>query len=557
MTRMWWKKTVVYQIYPRSFKDSTGDGIGDIPGIISKLDYLCDLGIETIWLSPFFSSPQRDHGYDVSDYRDIAPEYGTLADCERLIEEIHNLEMRVVFDMVLNHTSDQHPWFMESRSSRNNSKRDWYVWRDGRKPGGKKPPNNWNSVIGGSGWHYDDSTDQWYWAQFLPFQPDLNYRNPEVKEEMFDMMRFWLDKGVDGFRLDIINAVYEDEQLRNNPLALKYLPSEEDTRAFFHDNIHTINHPENFVFVKELRRLMDEYSDPERFLVGEVGAPLEILRQYCGEEVEGNKTDGLHMVFQFQSLSAKLEANALRKLMLAYEQFFSEPYIPTWVFSNHDRRRRISRLGGSVEKAKLNVLFQLTARGVPFIYQGEEVGMLGLRIPLENAQDPVALKYSRLPRVFTGIAEKLAGISLNRDECRTPMQWDSSPNAGFCQAGIEPWLPMGSEYERTNVDAARANPDSLLNCYKALLHLRRNNAALNSGSIHLVQVKAPQGLLLSYERRYNKQTVQMWLNLSERPLTIEGVTTSKQLLFSTLRGTDPVQGEAITLEPLQGIITEL
>ncbi len=555
--RMWWKKTVVYQIYPRSFKDSTGNGIGDIPGIISKLDYLRDLGIETIWFSPFFSSPQRDHGYDVSDYRNIAPEYGTLSDCERLILEIHNREMRVVFDMVLNHTSDQHPWFTESRSSLNNPKRDWYIWRDGKKSGGKKPPNNWNSVIGGSGWHYDHLTDQWYWAQFLPFQPDLNYRNPDVKEEMFDMMRFWLDKGVDGFRLDIINAIYEDEQLRNNPLALKYLPSEKDTRGFFHDNIHTINHPDNFVFVRELRRLMDEYSHPERFLVGEVGAPLEVLKQYCGEEVNGKKTDGLHMVFQFQSLSAKLEANALRKLMLDYEHFFSEPYIPTWVFSNHDRSRRISRLSGSVDKAKLNALFQLTARGVPFVYQGEEVGMLGLRISLKNAQDPVALKYSRLPRFFTIMAEKLAGVSLNRDECRTPMQWDSSANAGFCQAGTAPWLPVGPDYETINAETAMADSDSLLNCYKSLLHLRRNNAALNSGSIHLVQARASQKLLLSYERKHEEQTVQIWLNLSEKPLTIEGVASPKQLLFSTLRNANPVQGDTIALRPLQGIITEL
>ncbi len=555
--RMWWKKTVVYQIYPRSFKDSTGNGIGDIPGIISKLDYLRDLGIETIWFSPFFSSPQRDHGYDVSDYRNIAPEYGTLSDCERLIKEIHNREMRVVFDMVLNHTSDQHPWFMESRSSRDNSRRDWYIWRDGRKPGGKKPPNNWNSVIGGSGWHYDHLTDQWYWAQFLPFQPDLNYRSPDVKEEMFDMMHFWLDKGVDGFRLDIINAIYEDEQFRNNPLALKYLPSEEDTRGFFHDNINTINHPDTFVFVKELRRLMDEYSDPERFLVGEVGAPLEVLKRYCGEEVKGKKTDGLHMVFQFQSLSAKLEANALRKLLLDYEHFFSEPYIPTWVFSNHDRPRRISRLGGSMDRAKLNALFQLTARGIPFVYQGEEIGMLGLRIPLKKAQDPVALKYSKLPRFFTMVAEKLAGISLNRDECRTPMQWDSSANAGFCQAGTEPWLPVAPDYETTNAENASADPTSLLNCYKTLLHLRRNNAALNSGSMHLVHATASQKLLLSYERKHEEQTVQIWLNLSEKPLIIEGVIAPNQLLFSTLRDANPVQGVTITLNPLQGIITEL
>jgi glycosidase len=273
----WWKTTTIYQVYPRSFKDSTGNGIGDIPGIISKLDYLQNLGVETIWFSPFFSSPQRDYGYDVSDYRGIASEYGTMRNCERLIQEIHDRGMYVVFDMVLNHTSDQHPWFLQSRSSRDNPKRNWYIWRDGQKPEGKKPPNNWKSIVGGSGWHYDEQTDQWYWAQFLPFQPDLNYRNPEVKQEMFDTVRFWLDKGVDGFRLDIINTVFEDENLQNNPFALNFFPSEEHDKSFFQDKVYTINHPDNFAFVKKLRCVMDEYSDPERFLIGEIAAPLETL----------------------------------------------------------------------------------------------------------------------------------------------------------------------------------------------------------------------------------------------------------------------------------------
>lgn len=558
-TLPWWKRTVVYQIYPRSFKDSTGNGIGDIPGIISKLDYLKDLGIETIWFSPFFASPQKDHGYDVSDYRSIAPEYGTLNDCERLIAEIHSRNMYVVFDMVLNHTSEQHPWFMESRSSRDNPKRDWYIWRDGKKPGGKKPPTNWNSMIGASGWHYDDLTEQWYWAQFLPFQPDLNHRNPEVKQEMFDTMRFWLDKGVDGFRLDIINTIYEDEHLQDNPFAMKYMPSEEDSKGFFHDNIHTINHPDNFVFVKELRSVMDEYSDPERFLVGEVGASLEVLKQYCGEAAD-SKTDGLHMVFQFQSLGVKLEAIKLRKLMLAYEEFFSEPYTPTWVFSNHDRTRRISVLGADINKAKLNAILQLTARGVPFIYMGEEIGMLNHRIPLRNAQDPVALKFSKLPQFFINLVQKITGVSLNRDDCRTPMQWNSSSNAGFSKPEVEPWMPIGPNHKEINVEVEEKKTESLLNCYKDLLYLRSNTPALHSGSMSIKNLAKFRGQILSYERRFNgngsKQVVEVWLNLSKKEISIGDIKGERHLLYSTLHHCSPILDNGIHLRPFQGIIAE-
>ena len=556
-TLPWWKKTTVYQIYPRSFKDSTGNGIGDIPGIISKLDYLQDLGIETIWFSPFFSSPQADHGYDVSNFRDIALEYGTMADCERLIQEIHNRVMYVVFDMVLNHTSDQHPWFLESRSSRNNPKRDWYIWRDGQKSGGKKPPNNWKAMIGGSGWHYDDVTDQWYWTQFLPFQPDLNYRNPDVKKEMFDTIRFWLDKGVDGFRLDIINTIFEDEELRSNPFALKLFPSEDDDKSFFQNKIHTINHPDNFTFVKELRSVMDEYSDPERFLVGEITASLETLKRYCGDTSSEFRTDGLHLTFQFQSLNASLDASTFRDLITKYEHEFAEPYIPTWVFSNHDQVRRISKLGNDMEKAKLNVTLQLTARGVPFIYYGEEIGMSNHRFPVKGAQDPVALRYSWLPQFLVNLLTRDGSFSLNRDECRTPMQWDSSPNAGFCAADVEPWLPVEPRYETINVESEESDPDSLLHCYRNLLQLRRNTPALHSGSMSLLDSSKHQNSLLTYERNHNEQTVQIWLNFSNKPLQTGEVVDVGELLFSTLRNSNPIRAKDIYLEPYQGIVVEI
>ena len=552
----WWKRTTVYQIYPRSFKDTTGNGVGDIPGIISKLDYLQDLGVETIWFSPFFSSPQEDYGYDISDFRGIAPEYGTMADCEKLIEEIHNREMYVILDMVFNHTSDQHPWFIKSRSCHNNQKRDWYIWRDGQKPYGEKPPNNWKSMVGGSGWHYDALTDQWYWAQFLPFQPDLNYRNPEVKQEMFDTVRFWLDKGVDGFRLDIINTIYEDESLQDNPFALKLFPSEKDDKSFFQNKIHTMNHPDNFIFVQELRQLMDEYSDPERFLVGEITASLEIVKRYCGEQVNETKTTGLHLAFQFQSLNVKLKAESLHELICQYEDTFPEPFTPTWVFSNHDQVRRITKLGNNIDKAKLNATLQLTARGVPFIYYGEEIGIPNRRIPLKAAQDPIGRKYSRIPQCLVNLLTRGGSISLNRDNCRTPMQWNATSTASFCSETIDPWLPISPGHESTNVELEESNADSLLNCYKALLRLRRETPALHSGKMFL-QPPLLFGNVLSYQRILDEQLVQVWLNLSHRPLQTSEFRVGSRLLFSTLVNTDPLRNSKLHLEPYQAIILDL
>lgn len=546
----------MYQIYPRSFKDTTGNGIGDIPGIISKLDYLRNLGVETVWLSPFFSSPQADHGYDVSDYRNIASEFGTMNDCERLIQETHNREMYVVFDLVLNHTSEKHPWFIESRSSKDNPKRDWYIWRDGIKSGGKKPPNNWKAIVGGSGWHYDRQTDQWYWAQFLPFQPDLNYRNPEVRQEMFDTVRFWLEKGVDGFRLDIINTIFEDQDFRNNPFALKYFPSEEDDKSFFQNKIHTMNHPDNFEFVKELRSVIDEYSDPERFLVGEITASLDVLKKYCGEQKNETETNGLHLTFQFQSLNVALDATHLHRLIGRYEQFFSEPYTPTLVFSNHDQMRRITKLGNDINKAKLNATLQFTARGVPFIYYGEEIGMSNHRLPLKTSQDPIGQKYSWIPQPLVKILTRNGSFSLNRDNCRTPMQWTPSPNAGFCVDHLEPWLPISPSHETINVESEESDPASLLNCYKALLQLRKKTPALHSGSLFL----SPRFLLgncFSYQRAYNEQSVQIWLNFSHKPFQTSVAQEKFALLFSTFQDSNPLRDSNLYLEPYQGVILDV
>jgi alpha-glucosidase len=351
----WWQKTTIYQIYPRSFMDSNHDGVGDLRGIISKLDYVRDLGFETIWLSPFFSSPQGDWGYDVSDYYDVAPEYGDLADVRDLIDEVHHRGMRILFDLVMNHTSIEHAWFRESRTSRTNPKRDWYVWKDGR---GKRSPNNWKAIPGGSAWHYDRTTDQWYYASFLPFQPDLNYRNPAVKEAMFDVARHWLDKGVDGFRLDIFHAIYEDAKFRDNPFSLRYVPTDHSA-GFFQRWKYNLHQPETFELAKELRAVADTYS-PDRLLLAELFGDDDTLKRYLGDQL-----DGLNLTFLWKLLDLKVDARFFRKVIHHYEAHYPAPYIPVYVFGNHDQKRVISKVGNDPRVAKLLALFQFTVRGVP------------------------------------------------------------------------------------------------------------------------------------------------------------------------------------------------
>ena len=548
----WWKKTVVYQIYPRSFKDSNKDGIGDIPGIISKLDYLKTLGVETIWISPFYASPQVDFGYDISNYLEINPEYGTMATASELIQEVHSRDMKIIFDMVLNHTSDQHPWFLESRSSRENPKRDWYIWRDGAKPGGKKPPNNWKSMIGGSGWHYDENTDQWYWTQFLPSQPDLNYRNPEVEEMMFDIMRFWLKEGVDGFRLDIINAIFEDPDFTNNPFSWKFLPSIEDPRAFFTNPKYTRDLKETFAFVKKLRKLIEEF-EPPRVLVGEVYASIPVLKKYLGEE-----SDGLNLIFLFQAMDTPLRADAILNLIRKFEDNFPAPNIPTWVFSNHDAVRHITKLGNNIKKAKLNALLQLMVRGVPFIYYGEEIGMTQHHLPIKNALDPLGIKYKWIPEIILHFIRKYFGTTLNRDECRTPMQWNASPNAGFCPASVKPWLPVTPTYFKRNVEVELSDPSSLLNCYKKLLHIRNKYSSLNSGSLELLNMHELKSSIVGFTRSKNledkKEILYVYLNLTNRAIQFHARFTNAKLIFSTSYERNPVKDGLISLDGYQGVV---
>jgi len=546
----WWQKTTVYQIYPRSFKDSTGNGIGDLQGIISKLDYLEELGVETIWFSPFFDSPQQDHGYDVRDFRGIAPEYGTLKDFDQLLKEMHDRNMKMVLDFVLNHTSIDHPWFIESASSRDNPKRNWYIWRDGKKSGGKKPPNNWTTMTGGCAWLYYENTDQWVYFHFLPSMIDLNYRNPEVKEEMFNTMRFWLDKGVDGFRLDILHAIYEDEQLTNDKFSWTIIPSDKKVDTLFHKHKYDLNLPETFDFALELREVMDEY-EPERFLVGEVCGSIEEVKKYYGPN-----NNGLHMCFLFEFASTPFDPKKYVSLISRIEKALPFPFTPTFVYGNHDIDRYISLLKNNFQKAKILATMQLTLRGVPFIYYGEEIGMPNVRFKLKTSEDPIGRKFSWFPMPQLS---RLIGFSLTRDRCRTPMQWNNEKNAGFSShIEIEPWLKVSDTFEKINVEKEQNNPASLLNCYKRLLRVRKENIALQEGELQLIEHEKLEKHCISYTRSHKAQKIFIYLNFTKKELLIQTPIEKPELLFSTLSNRKALDTEAyngnIKLTPLEGII---
>jgi len=532
----WWQRTTLYQIYPRSFMDSNGDGIGDLRGIIAKLDYIKDLGFETIWLSPFFSSPQQDWGYDVSDYFTIAPEYGDLADAEALINEVHQRGMRILFDLVMNHTSIQHPWFQESRSSRDNPKRDWYIWQDGR---GKRPPNNWKAIPGGSGWHYDETTAQWFYTSFLPFQPDLNFRNPAVKEAMFEVVRFWLDKGVDGFRLDIFHSIYKDETFANNPFSLTYVPTDHGA-GFFQRWKYNLNQPKTFALAKELRAVVDSYS-PDRPLLGEVFGNDDAVKQYLGDH-----QDGLNLVFLWELLQLKVDALFFRRIIRHYETHYPAPYIPVYVFGNHDQKRVLSKIGNDTRIAKLLALFQFTVRGVPVTYYGEEIGMVDGNFSAKTAKDPLGQRYSWIPQFLVN----LLGLYVNRDGCRTPMQWDDNDNAGFCSGTATPWLPVHSGYPATNVKTEQDDEASLLHVYRKLLHLRRGNTTLKQGSLQLVD--GPEDLL-AYTRNCDDDVVLILINFGETAVAFQNQTGCRKVLFEVgVRQTTDL--DSIQLSPYGGII---
>ncbi|MBI3152142.1 MAG: alpha-glucosidase [Chloroflexi bacterium] len=540
----WYHRTTIYQIYPRSFYDSNSDGIGDLQGIIQKLDYIHGLGFETIWISPFFASPQADTGYDISNYTDIAPEYGTMDDALRLIEEVHQRGMKIVFDMVMNHTSIEHPWFKESQSSRNNPKSDWYIWRDsphpflGEGPGVRAKPNNWQSLTGGSGWHYSAERGQYFWSSFLPFQPDLNYRNSEVKRAMFDIVHFWLSQGVDGFRLDIFNVIYKDAEFRDNPFSFKLLPTEDDPSGFFQEVKYNLNQPESFEFAKEFRSVCDEFGD--KILLGEVSGDRSTIRKFLGDEVN----NGLGLVFDFEMLNFQFSADYFRKIIQRIEAHFPNPFMPVYVFSNHDRRRSIHKLGGDLHKAKLLAMLQLTVRGVPCMYYGEEIGMTDLPLPFNSAFDPIPHKFKFIPRfVFDFL-----GMTINRDEVRTPMQWDGRKNAGFSSAE-KTWLPVHGNYKEINVEKESGEDDSLLHTVQSVLKIRRQEKAIQEGSLQILN-GLPEDVL-GYSRKFEDEKIVLLLNFSSQEKEIRMDVSECLFKISTK---DEVKNQAIRLDGLGGVI---
>lgn len=535
----WWQKTTIYQVYPRSFKDSDGDGIGDLQGLISKLDYIQDLGFETIWLSPIFDSPQKDMGYDVRDYLTIAPEYGSLEDVERLIEQVHRRGMRILFDLVLNHTSDQHPWFVESRSSRDNPKRNWYIWKE---DWGGKPPNNWRSVLGGSGWHFDPLTSQWYYASFLPFQPDLNFRNPQVEQAMLGVARRWLELGVDGYRLDIFHSLFKDGQFRDNP-GSPTLFSRRQQAGYFQEWRYNLNQPETFQFAHKLRQLADSYPTP-KLLLGEVFAPDEMLKSYLGPQ-----GDGLNLVFLWDLMDLRAEANFLRTVIDKFERLYGSPYSPVIVFGNHDQPRLLTRLGGDRQLAALLAVFQFTTRGVPVTYYGEEIGMQQLILPKTQWQDPVGKRFSWVP----GIILRALRISPSRDGCRSPMQWEPTVNAGFSTPESATWLPANQDYGQVNVASQLESSGSLLNIYRQLLRLRREHPALNRGSLEVITPVQESGQTLAYQRRCDAQVVQVVLNFG-RSRGVQSINPACEQELFRLGEISRLGKEQINLSPLSALV---
>ena len=506
--RLWWQTGVLYQIYPRSFQDSNGDGIGDLKGILRRLDYLTDLGVDALWLSPIFPSPMADFGYDISDYTDIDPLFGTLADLDELIAAAHARGLKILLDLVPNHTSDRHPWFVESQSSRDNPKRDWYIWRDPGPDGG--PPTNWLSNFGGSAWQYDAHTGQFYYHAFLDKQPDLNWRNPAVRAAMLDVMRFWLKRGVDGFRVDVIWHLIKDDQFRDNPENTTFAPGRPPHRRLV--PLYTADRPEVHEVIAAMRRVIDEFDD--RVLIGEIYLPIERLVIYYGEDLSGT-----HLPFNFSLLETRWQARLLANLIDEYERALPPGGWPNWVLGNHDRPRVATRIGR--EQAGLAAILLLTLRGTPTIYYGEEIGLEQVPIPPEQVQDP----YER----------NVPGIGVGRDGCRTPMQWDTSPNAGFSE--VTPWLPLAANWRTQNVETERGDPASLLNLYRRLIALRRQSPALSEG---LYQSVATSGDLLAYLRRDGGERMLVLLNLGTEPVTfaMKDSDLRGQLLISSYPGCD-------------------
>jgi alpha-glucosidase len=539
----WWKHAVIYEIYPRSFQDSNGDGIGDINGITSRLDYLKDLGVDAIWITPMYPSPQIDFGYDVADYEAIDPQFGTMADFDHLAAEAKRRGIRIIMDWVPNHTSDQNAWFKESHSSRDNPKRDWFIWRDGKGPG--KPPNNWQSWFGHSAWQFDAKTGQWYYHHFYVQQPDLNWRNPEVRKAMYDVLRFWMDKGVSGFRMDAVSRLFEDPNLHDDPI----LPGK---NAFGDPNIqhkYTDNLPQFHEVLQEVRDVVDKYpGDP--VLISEADEPniQELLKMYG----PNNNEVQLPMDFQVADVN-KLSAPRFRELLdeIEFNPLAGQPY---FFFNNHDQVRTWDRYGDGLHNdqiAKLLATLLLTTQATPQLYYGEELGMRTTTpTRVEDVQDPVGR---------TGWPK-----DKGRDGERTPMQWDKSQNAGFSTAA-KTWLPVPPSATQYNVENERNDPESIFNFYKRVIEMRRELPALRDGSYVAVNRDDPNVLAYLRKTSDGRHCVLVALNMSAEPQTVSfnlkgfGVSGTSLRVLSAVpnQSASELSFDKVTLAPFGVLISEV
>jgi alpha-glucosidase len=537
-TYHWWQKGIVYQIYPRSYQDSNMDGIGDLAGITRRLDYVKSLNVEAIWLSPIYPSPMHDFGYDVSDYIGIHPMFGAMADFDRLLEEMHRRDLKLILDLVPNHTSDEHPWFIESRSSRDNPKRDWYIWRDPAPDGG--PPNNWLSFFGGPAWTFDEKTGQYYLRQFVKQQPELNYRHPEVMPAMLDQMRFWLDKGVDGFRVDVIWLLLKDELFRDEPPNLDWdkLPPLLRQPFMQLQHIYTQDLPGVHDLIQQMRALLDEYE--ERVLIGEIYQPNESLMRYYGQDL-----DECHLPYNFQLIIHPWEAKIVRQAVDDYESALSAGAWPNWVLGNHDQHRVATRVGPA--QARVANMLLLTLRGTPTTYYGEEIGLENVPIPLELVQDPPAINQPELAHI------------VGRDPERTPMQWDDSPNAGFTTPGVTPWLPVAEDYTERNVVRQADAPTSMLNLYRALSALRQAEPALSVGDYASVE-SGSEDVFAYLRSAPGAASFLVVLNFSPRAqsLNLSHVAQEATITISTdMVRKDSVGLSELALESNEGLVLQL
>lgn len=526
----WSRKAVIYQIYPRSFKDTNNDGVGDLQGIIEKLDYLNDgteesLGIGAIWISPVYKSPMADFGYDVSDYYDIDPLFGDLKIFDKLVSEAHVRGIKVIMDFIPNHSSSFHPWFLESRSSRRNSKRDWYIWRD-PKPDGS-PPNNWLSVFGGSAWTHDEKTNQYYLHTFLSEQPDLNWRNKKVIREMQNVLKFWMNRGVDGFRIDVLDVLIKDDKFRDDLPNPEYRPGKDDPYdALLH--VYSRGRP-------ELIGAIDDYfcsilgAKRERFMIGEVDLPIDELlkfHQAC--------TDKLHVPFNFNLLKLPWTAGSYRRFVSAYDRMLGPGNWPNYVLGNHDLQRFASRRGKA--QARIAAMMLLTFRGIPFIYYGEELGM-----------EDVFVKDTQDPR---------ANADMSRDPERTPMQWTGEAYAGFSR--VKPWLPVSKKYKEVNVERESNDPQSILNLYRKLIHYRSGSSAILLGRYRSLDAGADD--IFAFLREHKNEKVLILLNFSGKPQKASLKFKRAEIIMNT--HLDREQGRAVDLKqfllrPNEGYILKI